>query len=127
MVHTKHTTKRKGRIETRGEPRYRSRSLRQVQRKTPGSRTVTHYEKRLPGVALCAICKDTLHGLPRANNAKVKRFSKSTLTVQRPFGANLCSSCSRDIIRWRARVQHNLCREDEVPISYRQYVPVKVK
>ena len=124
MVHMKHSTRGKPRIETRGEPRYRSRSLRQVQRKTPGSRTVTHYEKRLPGHALCAICKDPLHGLPRGTTSQVKRFSRTELTVQRPFGANLCSPCSREIIRWRAKASHKLARADEIPISYRQYVKV---
>jgi large subunit ribosomal protein L34e len=124
MVHTKHATRGKSRIEMRGEARYRSRSFKRVQRKTPGARTVTHYTKSSPSVALCGLCKEPLHGLPRARDIKVRSFSRSQLTVQRPFGANLCSGCSREIIRWRARVQHKLVRLDEIPISYKQYVKV---
>ncbi|HKZ49749.1 MAG TPA: hypothetical protein VJ110_01980 [Candidatus Nanoarchaeia archaeon] len=123
MVHIKHRTRHGGKLIMKGAPRYRSRTFRKVQRKTPGSKTVVQYIKRNPSVAHCGSCKNPLHGLPRARDRKIKHFSRTQLTTQRPFG-NLCSSCSRDIIRWRARVQHKLARPDEIPISYRQYVKV---
>ena len=45
--------------------RYRSRSLRRVYVRTPGGRTVIHYEKRKSLPAKCAICGAELQGVPR--------------------------------------------------------------
>ncbi|MEM2874022.1 MAG: hypothetical protein QW063_01000 [Candidatus Nanoarchaeia archaeon] len=123
MVHIKHKIRGATKIEIRGEPRYRSRrGIRRTQRKTPGNRTVVHYKKKAPGKALCAICKNYLHGLPRGLPVKIRRLSKTDRTVQRPFGANLCSPCTREILIWRARVKHKLARPDEVPISLREFI-----
>ena len=123
MVHIKHRKRTPAKIAVRGEPRFRSRSLRRVQRRTPGGRTVVHYEKPLPKRAHCAICKDDLHGLKRARPTVIKRLPRVKKTVQRPFGANLCSGCAREIIKWRTRVKYNLARADEIPISYRELIP----
>jgi len=125
MVHVKHRTRGAPKIEMKGAPRYRSRvSLVRVQRKTPGGKTVTHYKKQKPGFAICAICKKPLHGLPRVIPVRVKSLTRTDLTVQRPFGANLCSHCSREILIWRARVKHKLLRVDEIPISYKEFVKI---
>ncbi len=122
MVHVKHRTRGAPKIEMKGAPRYRSRSLTRVQRRTPGGRTVTHYNKQKPGFAVCAICKKPLHGLPREVPVRVKKLTRTDLTVQRPFGANLCSPCTREILIWRARIKHKLSRADEIPISFREFV-----
>lgn len=125
MVHVKHKTRGAPKIEMRGAPRYRSRTAyRQTQRKTPGGKTVVHYVNRKPGFAICAICKKPLHGITRATPVKTKNLTRTDLTVQRPFGANLCSPCSREIIVWRARLKHKMVRKDDVPITYREFVKV---
>jgi large subunit ribosomal protein L34e len=124
MVHIKHRIRGAPKIEMKGAPRYRSRSLIKSQRKTPGGKTVTHYTKPKPGFAVCAICKKPLHGLPREVPIRVGRLTRTALTVQRPFGANLCSRCSREIIVWRAKVKHKIAKKDDVPINFREFVRV---
>ncbi|MEM2115484.1 MAG: 50S ribosomal protein L34e [Candidatus Woesearchaeota archaeon] len=78
---------------------FKSRSLRKVSKRTPGGRTTTHFEKKKPKVARCAICKKPLSGIPR----NVKKLSKSEKTVERKYGGNLCSKCSRRKIITEAR------------------------
>ncbi|MBU1204992.1 MAG: 50S ribosomal protein L34e, partial [Nanoarchaeota archaeon] len=45
--------------------RYKSRSLRRVYTKLPGSKVVVHYKKRKPSKAECAVCGAQLQGVPR--------------------------------------------------------------
>jgi len=47
------------------EPRYRSRSLRRVFKKTPGGRVTVHYAKRKPSSAKCGTCGKSLAGVPK--------------------------------------------------------------
>lgn len=86
------------------EPRFRSRSLRRVKRKLPGGNTVTHYEKRKPKVAKCAICKIELKGMARERPYKMQKLDRSKKKVERPYGGYLCSNCSRKIIKKEIRV-----------------------
>ena len=86
------------------EPRFRSRSLRRVKKKLPGGKTVTHYKKRKPKVAKCANCKTELKGMTRERPYKMQKLNRSKKKVERPFGGNLCSKCSRLLIKKEIRV-----------------------
>ena len=81
------------------EGKRKSRSLRRVQRKTPGGKTVQHYRKRKPSAAKCAECGAELPGIPRLKVAKFKNLTKSQKKVARPYGGNLCSKCMRKKIK----------------------------
>ena len=85
------------------EPRFRSRSLRRVKKKLPGGSTVTKYEHRNPSVHKCSKCGKELKGIPRARPHKMKNMGISKKTVSRPFGGNLCSNCSRKLIKEETR------------------------
>ena len=77
------------------EGKHKSRSLRRVFKKTPGGDTVVHYRQRKPSVAKCGECGAVLHGIPRGNNSKVGKLSKTQRRPERPFGGVLCSKCMR--------------------------------
>jgi len=76
------------------KPGHKSKSKRVVQRRTPGRKTVTHRESKIPSKAKCANCGIELHGIPK----RAKKLSKSERTVNRPFGGHYCSKCSREKI-----------------------------
>jgi len=80
-------------------PALRSRSLRRVKVRTPGGRTVTHYEKRRPGPARCARCGRPLAGVPRLRPAKMRNLSKTAKRPERPYGGVLCPSCLAELLR----------------------------
>ena len=82
---------------------YRSRTLRRVKVKVPGGAVKLHYRKRKPSITKCGKCKSPLKGIPRLRPVKMQNISKSQKTVARPFGGNLCSSCTRSLIKLQAR------------------------
>lgn len=63
-------------------PAYRSRSLRRVMVKTPGSRTVIHYEKRPLGAPRCPITGLVIGGM----NGKIYRTGVKIRAPSRPYG-----------------------------------------
>ena len=81
----------------------RSRTMRKVFVRTPGSRTVVQYRKRKPAKAQCAACGKVLAGVPRVRPYKMQNMPKTAKRPQRPFGGMLCSACSRKEIIKRAR------------------------
>jgi large subunit ribosomal protein L34e len=83
--------------------KYKSGRLRKIFRKSPGSRVKIHYKERKPNNAHCTKCGAPLHGVPRAKPSKMHNLAKSSKTPSRPFGGNLCSSCSKRRIKDEAR------------------------
>ena len=81
----------------------RSRSLRRLQVKTPGGRTVLHYKEKKPGKAKCSKCGALLKGVPRENPLKMHKLPKVKKRPERPYGGNLCSKCMRTLIVEKAR------------------------
>lgn len=85
------------------KPGQRSRTLRRVSRRTPGSRNALHHMKRKPSKAKCAKCGKALPGVPRERPYKMSRMAKSKKRPERPYGGNLCSACMRKEIIAKAR------------------------
>jgi large subunit ribosomal protein L34e len=73
-------------------------------KKTPGSNTVMHFEKRKPNAAKCGICGDNLKGVPRERPFKMRTMPKSVKRPERPYGGCLCSKCTRRVIIGKTRV-----------------------
>lgn len=115
-------TKGRALIEISGRPSRISRSLKRIQRKTPGGWTVTHYKYKKTGKHVCAICKNVLHGKPRGSIVEISRLPKSQRRPERPFGGMLCSACSRQIISLRAKLKYKEIKPEDIPISLKEYV-----
>jgi len=77
----------------------RSTSLRKVKRKNPSGKLTIHYERRRPDPAKCSNCKNTLSGVPRLRQSKLHKLAGSKYKPNRPYGGNLCSSCTRQEIK----------------------------
>jgi len=77
--------------------RHKSRTYRRIPKKTPGSRQITQYKKRKPGLPKCAMCKTALKGTLRERKQGMK-VAKSKKVPNRKYGGNLCSKCSRKAI-----------------------------
>ncbi|HJX05437.1 MAG TPA: 50S ribosomal protein L34e [Candidatus Nanoarchaeia archaeon] len=85
-------------------PRFRSRSLRRVQRRMPGGKVKRVYLARKPGVVRCAVCGAELQGIPRLSLVKAKNISKSKKRPERPYGGFLCNNCVREKLKQEARL-----------------------
>jgi large subunit ribosomal protein L34e len=77
----------------------RTRSVKKRRVRTPGNRLVTHYEMKKSSVARCSFCKKALHGVPRTNPSRMRKLPKSSRRPERPYGGNLCSECTRMLLR----------------------------
>ncbi len=84
-------------------PRLRTKTFRKIKVKTPGGKTVTHYKKRKPSKAVCAMCKKPLSGVPRERPSKMQNMAKSKKRPERPYGGVYCSACSRKVIVDKAK------------------------
>ncbi|MDA1196538.1 MAG: 50S ribosomal protein L34e [Nanoarchaeota archaeon] len=76
-------------------PRLKSRTLRRIKVRLPGSKTVTHYKRRKPSIAKCRKCKANLKGIPHPLQSIFKNLPKTAKRPQRPFGGELCTKCMR--------------------------------
>ncbi len=83
--------------------KYKSRSLRRIFVRTPGSRVTVHYRARKPKKAHCAQCGVQLAGVPRGGPAAISKLPKTQKRPERPYGGVLCSGCTKRLLQLRAR------------------------
>ncbi len=83
--------------------RFRSRSYKRINTKTPGGANVLRYKKKKPSKHVCAECGAVLHGVPRGRPFEVNKLAKSKKRPNRPFGGNLCPECTRKHFKQEAR------------------------
>ena len=81
-------------------PAYRSHSKRRVYKRTPGGRTVVHFEERKPKAARCAVCGKPLGGVPRGRPVEIRKLSKTERRPERPYGGYICGSCLRKLYKY---------------------------
>ena len=79
--------------------KHKSRSMRRVYTKLPGSKVVIHYKKRKPSKATCAVCGAALSGVPRERPYKMQTMAKTKKRPSRPYGGVLCSKCMREKVK----------------------------
>ena len=82
----------------------KSRTYRRVAKRTPGSKVKITYQRRKPSKAACGKCGANLKGVPRELPHKMQSLPKTQKRPDRAFGGNLCTKCSRETLRQKARV-----------------------
>lgn len=73
--------------------------MKQKKSRTPGNRTVLHRKSRINSALTCSECGSVLHGISRSHRG----MRATQKIVSRKFGGNLCSRCSREFLRQKAR------------------------
>jgi large subunit ribosomal protein L34e len=81
------------------KPAQRSRSFVKKRVNTPSGKLGTHYLKKKPGPARCAICKKPLHGVPSGLPAEIRKLPRTKRRPDRPYGGNLCPACTRETLK----------------------------
>ncbi len=85
------------------EGKRKSRSVRKVFKRTPGTKVVVRYERRKPSKAKCGSCGKVLSGVPRLRPTQMQNTPKTKKRPERPYGGVLCSSCMRKKIIEKTR------------------------
>lgn len=78
--------------------------VRKFKIRVPSGRVVIRRKEKKPKVAKCAVCKKPLHGVPRVGASQRRKLSKTQKRPSRAYGGYLCSSCTKEIFREKARV-----------------------
>lgn len=71
--------------------------------KTPGGKSKIRILKKKTKPARCAMCGAPLAGVPRLRPSELSRIPRSSRRPNRPYGGNLCSACSRRVIKEQIR------------------------
>ena len=82
---------------------HKSGRFRKIFVKTPGNRVTVHYREREPAKAHCAGCGAVLAGVMRGNPSVLRAAAKTEKRPKRPYGGFFCSSCTRLLLRQKAR------------------------
>lgn len=82
---------------------FKSRRFRKVFVKVPGGATKLHYRQRKPSKAVCGSCRKPLPGVARELPNKMKNMAKTKKRPERPYGGVLCSKCTRQLLKEKAR------------------------
>jgi large subunit ribosomal protein L34e len=59
--------------------------------------------KMRTGTAKCANCKKPLHGMPGLSQNEIRKLAKTERRPSRAYGGYLCSNCTKELFRERAR------------------------
>ncbi|MHA1931468.1 MAG: 50S ribosomal protein L34e [Promethearchaeota archaeon] len=77
----------------------RSKSQARKKVRTPGNKSVTHYWRRKPKRAHCAICKKPLQSVPRLRPSKMRKTDKTARRADRLESGRYCSNCLKTLIK----------------------------
>jgi len=66
---------------------------------TPGNRNVTHYWRKKPKRATCAICKRPLQAVPRLRPSKMIKTQKTARRANRVESGRYCAKCLQNLIK----------------------------
>ena len=79
--------------------------MRKMKKRVPGSRTKLVYKREKTGTHKCANCGKELHGMKKLTASQIRKLSKTERRPTRPYGGYLCSECTRELFKDRARKQ----------------------
>jgi len=83
--------------------KHKSGRYRKIFVRIPGGTTTVHFRQRKPKKATCANCKKQLAGVPRKLASKMANMPKTAKRPERPYGGVLCSECTRELLKQKAR------------------------
>ncbi|TXT67299.1 MAG: 50S ribosomal protein L34e [Promethearchaeota archaeon] len=84
-------------------PGLRSKSQKRKKIRTPGNRNTTHYWRKRPSKAHCAVCKRPLQSIPRLRPVEMKKTNITSRRATRPESARYCHKCLQSIIQEKVR------------------------
>jgi len=80
-------------------PGLRSKAQKRKKVRTPGNNNATHYWRKKPSKAHCAICKRPLQSIPRLRPAEMRKTNKTARAANRVESGRYCSICLKHLIQ----------------------------
>ncbi|MFX1503970.1 MAG: 50S ribosomal protein L34e [Promethearchaeota archaeon] len=66
---------------------------------TPGNQQVTHYWRKKPSRAKCAMCRRPLQSVPRLRPSKMTKTNKTSRRANRIESGRYCAKCLDTMIK----------------------------
>ena len=80
-------------------PGLRSKAQARKKLKTPGNRNTTHYWRKKPSKAHCAICKKPLQSIPRLRPSEMKKTNLTSRRANRIESGRYCAKCLQILLK----------------------------
>ncbi|MGB5910386.1 MAG: 50S ribosomal protein L34e [Promethearchaeia archaeon] len=80
-------------------PGLRSKAQARKKLKTPGNRNATHYWRKKPSKAHCAVCKKPLQSIPRLRPSEMKKTNLTSRRANRIESGRYCAKCLQILIK----------------------------
>jgi len=80
-------------------PGLRSKAQARKKLKTPSNRNITHYWRKKPSKAHCAICKKPLQSIPRLRPSEMKKTNLTSRRANRIESGRYCAKCLQILIK----------------------------
>ena len=80
-------------------PGLRSKAQKRKKVRTPGNRNISHYWRKKPSKAQCAICKKPLQAVPRLRPSQFKQTDRVSRRANRPESGRYCAKCLQTILK----------------------------
>lgn len=81
-------------------------------RKTPTGKKKLVFNRKQPSKSHCSLCTKVMHGVKRGTSNGPNR----------KYGGELCSACSRKVLKLKAKLKNKTIEKDDIPISVRKYM-----
>ena len=94
-------------------------------RKTPSGESKVYFERDRHGKASCALCGNTLAGVPRQD--EVKKLSKTERRPSTIFAGTLCNKCRSTVLEEAIKVKHNIKSMQDCKVKMRSYIEQALK
>lgn len=78
--------------------------MRKIKTRTPSGKVVINERNEKPSVAVCAMCRQPLHGMKKRNQSQLRKLSKTEKRPSRLYGGYLCANCTKELVRTKARM-----------------------
>ncbi|MFX1323679.1 MAG: 50S ribosomal protein L34e [Promethearchaeota archaeon] len=80
-------------------PGLRSKAQARKKLRTPGNKNVTHYWRKKPKKAHCAICRKPLQSIPRLRPSEMRKTAKTARRANRLESGRYCAKCLQNLMK----------------------------
>jgi large subunit ribosomal protein L34e len=85
--------------------------VRKIRKTLTGKKKIV-FKRKQPSKSHCSLCKKVTHGVKRGTSKGPNR----------KYGGELCSACSRKVLKLKAKFKNKTIEKEDVPISLRKYM-----
>ncbi len=78
--------------------------MKKIKIRLPSGRVKIRKRRGRVSVSVCANCKRELQGTPRKHATEIGKLSKTEKRPSRAYGGYLCSGCTKELFKEKARV-----------------------